>query len=177
MRQQMCINLQDVSKSGMQWQWNIPAESMMQDEGSVDPLSDVCQDASWQGSIDYSHAVYTLRGLWEVKMIRQCDRCLCDFEWLNRGECQREYSLQPLVDRDEEELLDIEELSLPGVVNLLDVLREEVWLAWKPCVVCSEACKGLCQGCGINLNHGSCQCGNDRQDHPFAALAKIKFDT
>jgi len=177
MPQKMCINLQDLSKTGKTWQWVIPASRMMREEGNVNALVGVCQDVHWQGSIHYSEGLYHLDGSWKTAIERQCVRCLCEFEWLTHGECQRDYSLQPLVDMDEEAQLDIEMLPSPGFLNLMDVLREDIWLAWESCVICKDSCKGLCQSCGVNLNAESCECGDDHVDHPFAALAKIKFDT
>ena len=176
MSQQMCVHLQDLSKSGKTWQWDIPAERLMSDEGSVNPLEGVCHTALWQGSIEYAHGIYTLSGMWRVTMVRRCVRCLCKFEWLAEQECQRKYSLTEPQDMDDEEKLDIEVIPLSDSLNLMDVLREDIWLAWEACVVCKETCKGLCQGCGMDLNQGDCQCHSLAPDHPFAALAAMKFD-
>ncbi|MGI5899193.1 MAG: YceD family protein [Christensenellales bacterium] len=38
--------------------------------------------------------------------------------------------------------------------------------------VCSQDCKGLCAGCGKDLNEGACVCGPD-ENSPFAALASL----
>jgi len=61
-------------------------------------------------------------------------------------------------------------------LNMLDVLREQFWLAWTPMAVCSEDCKGLCLQCGTDLNHGECNCHEKVKDNPFAALKDLKFD-
>jgi len=174
--QQMCVHLQDVTKSGKTWQWEISAERLMSHEGDIEPLQGVCSSAMWSGSIEYAEGVYTLNGHWKVSLLRQCVRCLCDFKWLTEHECQRKYSLTELHDMDEEEKLDIEVLPATESLNLLDVMREDIWLAWEACVICKETCKGLCQDCGMDLNQGDCSCNPSGSDNPFAALAAIKFE-
>jgi len=171
------INLQDISAAGKSWVMDVSAAELMDvDIGEVNALENVCHDAHWQGMIERAYGIYTLRGQWSVALLRQCDRCMSEFEWVVQGDAIRSYALEKPLDMDEEERADIEMLLPPGSLNLVDVLREEIWLAWKPCVICKDSCKGLCQGCGVNLNHDVCQCKGDRSDNPFAALAKMKFD-
>jgi len=173
----VCINLQDIPEAGKSWKMTIPAVVLMDAEaGDVNALVDVRRDAYWQLVIERSYGVYSLHGEWSTSVMRQCDRCMSEFEWAVQGDVERKYTLNALLDMDEEERADIEVLSPPGGLNLVDVLREEVWLAWKPCVICKDSCKGLCQGCGVNLNHDVCKCEGNHGDNPFAALAKMKFD-
>jgi uncharacterized protein len=42
-------------------------------------------------------------------------------------------------------------------------------------LLCSEDCKGLCQKCGADLNHGKCNCPEHEPDPRWAALKKL-FD-
>lgn len=174
--QSMVVHLHDISRSERRWEWRIPAERMMLDEGRVDALKEVRGEALWQGTLRCVDGVYQLHGDWQVTMVRQCVRCLCAFEWTNKQSCDAQYSLHALPDVDEDIQADIEVVP-DGVLNLMDVLREDVWLAWEPCVVCKETCKGLCQKCGMDLNQGDCSCNQQPTDHPFAALAAMKFDT
>ncbi|MDQ6955748.1 MAG: DUF177 domain-containing protein [Mariprofundaceae bacterium] len=177
MSHKVCINLQDISAAGKSWNMDVSAAVLMDvNRGDVNALKHVCHDAHWQGVIERAYGVYTLRGEWSVSLLRQCDRCMGEFEWASKGDSTRSYAFEEQLDMDEEERADIEIVSPPGALNLVDVLREEVWLAWKPCVICKDSCKGLCQGCGVNLNHDVCQCKGDHSDNPFAALAKMKFD-
>jgi len=59
-------------------------------------------------------------------------------------------------------------------IQLEDVLREQILLALPLRVVCSEACRGICAGCGKNLNVESCACEQQPPDPRWAALADIK---
>jgi uncharacterized protein len=174
----MYVTLQELSRAGKAWEFNIPPVSLMdKDFGRVDALVDVCSHAKWHGVIQREYGLYALKGQWSLSLMRRCDRCMDDFEWYVQGDVQRSYVLEEVRDMDGEEQADVEVLPPPGLLNLMDVLREEVWLAWKPCVICKETCQGLCQSCGSNLNSQQCQCEGDHDDNPFAVLAKIKFDT
>ena len=59
-------------------------------------------------------------------------------------------------------------------IQLEDVLREQILLALPLRIVCSESCRGLCPGCGKNLNVESCACEEQPPDPRWAALADIK---
>ncbi|MBV9074203.1 MAG: DUF177 domain-containing protein [Acidobacteria bacterium] len=59
-------------------------------------------------------------------------------------------------------------------IQLEDVLREQVLLALPLRTVCSESCRGLCPGCGKNLNTEACTCGEQPPDPRWAVLADIK---
>ena len=39
-------------------------------------------------------------------------------------------------------------------------VREEVLLNFPMKVLCDPECKGICPGCGVNLNDGECECIN-----------------
>jgi len=174
----MVMNLQDLPAAGRTWLYHVTSD-VLEDtsSGDVDALVGVCGDTFWQGSLAKEYGVYTLRGEWKTRLKRQCDRCMCEFEWDVQSECSRQYVIDTLPDMDEEDVADVDVVPSPGVMNLVDILREEIWLAWKPSVNCRASCKGLCQGCGVNLNHDECQCTSGGEDNPFAALAKMKFDT
>lgn len=57
---------------------------------------------------------------------------------------------------------------------LEDVLREQILLAVPLKVVCREDCKGLCPGCGSNLNYEGCNCAEPLPEPRWEALKDIK---
>ncbi len=60
-------------------------------------------------------------------------------------------------------------------IDLADAIQEQVILALPIKALCSPACKGLCPGCGADLNKGGCGCGHRPSDSAFAALKKLKL--
>lgn len=44
------------------------------------------------------------------------------------------------------------------VVDLAKIVEDEIILNTPTSFLCSEDCKGICQGCGVNLNKDSCKC-------------------
>ncbi len=48
-------------------------------------------------------------------------------------------------------------------VDLTPEIREDILLAMPARFKCSEECKGLCPGCGVNLNTEKCRCGTKRK--------------
>jgi len=94
-----------------------------------------------------------------------CPRCLDDFEWpLQRRfrfllvKASREGSEDGL---DDDTGLDHYE---GDEVDLSRLVKEQAVLALDESALCSEACRGLCPGCGANRNHEPCGCdGESRQ--------------
>lgn len=60
--------------------------------------------------------------------------------------------------------------------HLLDVeqlVANELMLALPMKVLCREDCKGICDRCGQNLNHGDCGCDRTAPDPRMAAIQDI----
>ena len=43
-------------------------------------------------------------------------------------------------------------------VDLAKIVEDEIILNVPTTFLCSDDCKGICQGCGVNLNKDSCKC-------------------
>ncbi len=89
----------------------------------------------------------------------------CDITFTLEGECTRCLALtkrEYLVMADEE--CD-EQTSIYPVVNdkiVLDKLVEDAILMNMPVnFLCKEDCKGICAGCGVDLNTQECKCKNE----------------
>jgi uncharacterized protein len=80
-----------------------------------------------------------------------------------------------------EEELGIEDLDTythDGLqIDLEPIIREQMILAIPITPLCHPDCKGFCTGCGVNLNHETCQCDDEEvvESTPWtAALKKLK---
>lgn len=63
----------------------------------------------------------------------------------------------------------------PGTtLDLSEAIREEAVLALNPYVLCDPECKGLCPGCGTNLNLKRCSCTETNINPAWGALLEIE---
>jgi uncharacterized protein len=61
-----------------------------------------------------------------------------------------------------------------GGLVLEDVLREQVLLSLPARTLCQQDCKGICSGCGRNLNTEACTCDTVPSDPRWAALSDLR---
>ena len=100
-----------------------------------------------------------------------CDRCARPFE----REKTVEYETLLASELANGESDDIVLLDADGALDL-DALMEEVFLLEMDTKnLCSEDCKGLCPGCGADLNRESCRCKKEI-DPRLAKLARLLED-
>ncbi len=171
MPHQWDITLQDLPARGYTWDVALPLDAMRDEQqGHINAIDGLRADVRWHGSVCRSGDCYHLTGHWQTLIRRDCCRCLEPFDWHVEGDVQRDFQLS-----DEPEEADEDVLLPPGQLSLVDLLREEIWLAWQSDVACSKQCAGLCGGCGCNLNSESCRCRTTDDDHPFAALRQLKL--
>lgn len=163
---------------------------LLQREGSVDVEARVPADhamweglgTDWAGPVDVALEV-SLAGSGEViarghvhgTLAQSCRRCL---EPLEQG-FDEDITIV-FVDEEEageDEIEGGETRVIAPSASELDSsgpVREEVFLAIEPYVVCDPECKGLCPGCGTNLNEGTCSCSGEEADPRWDALRKLK---
>ncbi|MDQ6950388.1 MAG: DUF177 domain-containing protein [Mariprofundales bacterium] len=164
------------------WQTTIPAaEFVAEGRGIVKPLPPLRQAVQWQGELESVAGGWRLAGSLALSLRRECSRCSGAMWWPLELDIVRAFPHQltgtllgrgadgPLM--DDGRVAGQEDLD---VMDLIDLLREEVWLAWQQFACCSDQCKGLCPVCGYDLNRGACSCSGVDAGHPFAALAGLK---
>lgn len=132
-------------------------------------------------------------GVVEGTAVRQCVRCLKDFDdpvafslrvvyereakaavsAAKRDDARKKKVTTP--DEVEQETRDDDLYCFAGDhLELAPMLREQVILASPMHPLCSDACLGLCSRCGKNLNEGPCQCAIEPTEGPFQVLRTIK---
>ena len=100
-----------------------------------------------------------------------CDRCARPFE----REKTVEYETLLASELEGGESDDIVLLDGDGALDL-DGLMEEVFLLEMDTKnLCNQDCRGLCSGCGANLNHEPCRCQKEI-DPRLAKLAQLLED-
>lgn len=96
-----------------------------------------------------------------------CDRCLKHFD--NPKSVRCEYMLAERVEEeDNDEIIVLSD----GAVDVGELARTAFILEMDAKTLCSEDCKGICPGCGVNLNQGSCTCKKE-VDPRLAVLARL----
>ena len=96
-----------------------------------------------------------------------CDRCLKAFDDPRSVHC--EYALAEEVENeDNDDIIVLED----GCVDVGDLARTAFILEMDTKTLCSEDCKGICPGCGVDLNQGSCTC-KKQVDTRLAVLAQL----
>ncbi|OGX08489.1 MAG: hypothetical protein A2Z88_04855 [Omnitrophica WOR_2 bacterium GWA2_47_8] len=67
--------------------------------------------------------------------------------------------LEPIAQTVDQDLtLSFEVDKKTEFIELDEDIRQELILALPPVTLCKEDCKGLCPGCGANLNTEKCKC-------------------
>ena len=102
-----------------------------------------------------------------------CARCLADVEDTVRFLCEKTVA-------DEKGLLRLENTENDDYVQIkggkLDLdapICDEILLSFPMRILCSDDCKGLCAGCGADLNRESCRCTKKEVDPRLAKLAAL----
>jgi uncharacterized protein len=109
-----------------------------------------------------------------------CSRCLKDFCIPIEHGFDFVLSPVPLGSAGATEELRREELGLSyysgDEINLAPLIREQVMLALPTRPLCAEDCRGLCSGCGADLNYEACRCSHAADDPRMAFFRKLRIN-
>jgi uncharacterized protein len=113
-------------------------------------------DVSVQGEIYKQGSDVYFNGTVAGNVTCTCPRCVDEFTWPMR----RDFNFlivkaDPGQDFEDDAGLDHYDSD---DLDLGRLAREQALLALDESVLCSEACRGLCSGCGANLNREACTC-------------------
>jgi uncharacterized protein len=119
-----------------------------------------------------------LEGKIEGRCLTGCDRCgeqvtenlHCEFMYLVTTRKEQALELREIECSDEDAItLYLREQE----IDVDEILREQTYLALPLRTLCSEDCKGICAGCGVDLNDEDCRCSLDESNSAFAVLKKL----
>jgi uncharacterized protein len=152
-------------------------------------------DARVRGEFDLSADIAKdgkelhVSGILAGTFVRQCVRCLNDFEEPasiaftadyrgegaaarpdpKRGKAAGGREAGGLAAEEDEEIYPL----VGDRLELSEMLREQIILATPMQPLCREDCRGLCPVCGENLNERRCNCPPRQPDSPFSVLRKL----
>lgn len=106
---------------------------------------------------------------------RECDRCLTETEVPVSAEFSLYYHITVPGERTSQaDDQEIRELSGSHDSIILDEeVRQALLLAIPLKTLCRDDCKGLCSGCGADLNNEQCRCTNTEIDPRWQGLAGL----
>lgn len=100
------------------------------------------------------------QGTGQAHLRCRCDRCLTFFDY----------------DIEDIEICHLYQDPVEDEVDLTEGVREDILLAFPLRTVCREDCRGLCSGCGQNLNVRGCECQDaPESSSPWSALDGFKL--
>jgi uncharacterized protein len=106
-----------------------------------------------------------------------CGRCLKDYSF--PLEKKFDFILAPDTRPTKSKELNQEEMGLSFYsgeeIDLTPFVREQVLLALPTRPLCGEDCRGLCPGCGAELNEDSCRCTSSQGDPRTAVFRDMKL--
>ena len=118
------------------------------------------------------------RGSFAGSLGGRCSRCLRTYSFPLSKEFDFVLSPDPSQSSRKVEELKKEDLGLSYYsspeINLAPLLREQVMLALPIRPLCRENCRGLCGGCGVNLNDEPCACMTSTADPRMAIFRTLK---
>lgn len=107
-----------------------------------------------------------------------CSRCLSPFRHGMDEPFELTYTERVPGDQEAELELTAADMGMERLKNdridLAEALQEQVIVALPMRPLCRRDCKGLCPGCGADLNTEPCTCAGQSGDPRFAILEKLK---
>ncbi len=132
------FSVRDITSKGLEIHQTVPMEGIGLSSEEIDLRSPITVKANIE-RVDNTIVAYTkIRADYGYL----CMRCLEDFHDAHDNEYDFNFNLTPDT-RD---------------IDLGEEIRQEMILANPLRILCKPDCKGICTGCGVNLNREKCKC-------------------
>ena len=169
----MQINLTELCTSEgkeKNYQVELEMESYQAPDGETYPLVD--REPVMFHMIHTGKHVIELTGTARFGLMMPCSRCL---EPVNVPFC---LEFERTLDLDQTEAERIDEMDEQPYIKGYDLdvdwlVRDELLLNLPWQVLCKDDCKGICDRCGTNLNHGTCTCDRSSLDPRMSVIQDI----
>lgn len=120
-----------------------------------------------RGAVINETDIVYIRALASFRFDAVCDRCACEFS-KDMTVGIEHILVSELNDEDNDDFILAEGMQL----DVEQLVLEDILLSLPMRILCKEECKGMCSGCGKNLNEGPCDCKKEI-DPRLAALAAM----
>ncbi|MBI5657148.1 MAG: DUF177 domain-containing protein [Geobacter sp.] len=163
--------------SGTEQLADYPALSALQEEGVCEFLSPLSQEFSIVREYDHIR----VEGAISTKVTMVCARCLTTYPLDLRSSFTIFYS-KATADLSQDEEVELSEKELISAtysgdeIDLAPEVAEHVIIELPLKPLCTDACRGLCSICGIDLNSSSCDCTEQKGSLAFSVLKNLKLD-
>ncbi|NTW05450.1 MAG: DUF177 domain-containing protein [Peptococcaceae bacterium] len=122
------------------------------------------------GNLINEKGLIILNGLIEGQGEITCGSCLEFFKFPVKAEIMEIYYSQLSIGSQPNE----EWVYYKGnTIDITSEVKKAVLLSLPMKIICKDDCKGLCSGCGHNLNLGKCSCNIEDIDIRLAVLKKL----
>ena len=168
----MKIDVCKVSRDGQPLDVGVCGE----DVGELCPGITVADAVRFKGRVARMGHDLMLRGTALGMFRARCSRCLVEFTQRFDVLVAARYVLETAPGDSTEEDEDVSELqfSYDGVdIDLVPPVRNELILEAPVKPLCSPECRGLCPGCGVDLNEEVCKCEEQTVDPRLAPLKDV----
>ena len=121
--------------------------------------------------------VFRVTGRAVTRLALECGRCLDEMEVPVNARFELRYVPEVQTKPDAGEEIGEDDLTTSfyreGALDLVEMLREHFQLALPMKPLCAETCRGLCPGCGANLNRTTCGCEAKWEDPRLTPLKAL----
>ncbi|MFH1503780.1 MAG: DUF177 domain-containing protein [Candidatus Omnitrophota bacterium] len=134
----MKVSVESIGNDILKVSEDIPAESWEMDSQDVKFVNNIHLDCKFRKADGEIFAEASITICREIT----CSRCLCRISQTTERNFEKSYIINKLKD----------------YLHIDSDIREEILLDFPMKVLCCSDCKGICAGCGANLNSESCKC-------------------
>lgn len=169
----MRIEVESLDKAGKEFSHAYAPGDLMFDDDAVRFVETV----NLTGRASRKNAEVSLRGKIVTRVEVACDRCQRNVSVPVNADFDMKY-IPAQSGGGEEAELQADDLDASvyeeDAIDADELVREQVLLNLPMRSLCKEECRGLCAGCGADLNEEACSCGQQEIDPRWAALAALK---
>lgn len=150
-----------------------PVEGALEgtDNGKEEGIS-FSEPASLSLDVTNTGQLFLVKGNVRAELILTCVRCLEPYTMVVETVLNETYFQKEKAGELKE--LDEEYISFTGdSIDITPEVLKAIILELPMKMLCNPDCKGLCPGCGRNLNEGNCQCVQDTVDPRLGILKEL----